>query len=343
MGKHRMPVTMALCGILLMAVVHTASAQDLRSGVEQLAEQIIKASPEGKELRIAVVDFQDLLNVTSDLGRFVANRLTTRLAQSQNFFVVERQRLGQVLQELRFSMTDLVDPAKAKELGRMVGVDAIVVGTVSDLGNQVDLDARIIEIDTSRMLLSASTTVSKDQVVSQLLERGRVAAEVPAFPGSPSAQTSMQTSPLPVSHSPGTSGPSFQNSFLRITSKAVSRSEDKKSINLVLHLENLTKEDIYLSMQQDGIGGGKASLIDDAGTIFALSQVTGISTVYTGYRKEKNNYTVFTPAAPYTIVMIFTSKKESKGTTLSFSADCFRHTDKVTDQFSVGLANLRAP
>lgn len=169
----------------LMLFSHTASAQDLRSGVEQLADQIIHVAPQDKTLRVAVIDFPDLLNIMSDLGRYIANRLTTRLAQSEKFFVVERQRLGQLLSELKFSMTDLVDPEKAKQLGQIVGVEAIVVGTVSDLGNQVDLDARVIEIDTSRMLVSVATTISKDQVVTQLMGRGRTAI---VFPSSSASQ-----------------------------------------------------------------------------------------------------------------------------------------------------------
>jgi TolB-like protein len=170
---------------LLIIISHTASAQDLRSGVEQLADQIIQVAPQDKTLRVAVIDFPDLLNVMSDLGRYIANRLTTRLAQSEKFFVVERQRLGQLLSELKFSMTDLVDPEKAKQLGQIVGVEAILVGTVSDLGNQVDVDARVIEIDTSRMLVSVATTISKDQVVTQLMGRGRTAI---VFPSSSASQ-----------------------------------------------------------------------------------------------------------------------------------------------------------
>jgi TolB-like protein len=151
---------------------------------------------------VAVADFPDLQNVTSDLGRYIASRLTTRLVQSPKFFVIERQRLSQVLAELNFSMSDLVDPAKAKRLGQMVGVEAIVVGTVSDLGNQVDLDARMIEIETNRMLLGATVTISKDPTVEDMLKRGRqetVATTPPVPPGSASgAAPAARPAPKPV-------------------------------------------------------------------------------------------------------------------------------------------------
>lgn len=127
MGTRTWLAAVLTClGLLLFAVL-TASAQDIRAGVEQLAFQIDKAAPEGRQLRVAVADFPDLQGVTSDFGRYVASRMTTRLAQSPRFFVIERQRLGQVLAELKFSMSDLVDPAKAKQLGRMAGVEAILI------------------------------------------------------------------------------------------------------------------------------------------------------------------------------------------------------------------------
>lgn len=172
----------------MLARANSVSAQDVRTGVEQLAGQIIKGAPEGRQIRVAVVDFPNLQGITSDLGRYIANRLTTRLAQSPKFFVIERQRLGQILAELKFSMSDLVDPAKAKQLGRMFGVEAIVVGTVSDLGNQVDIDARIIEIEVNRMLLGATVTISKDPTVTALLESGmQKPFTAPISPGRPPA------------------------------------------------------------------------------------------------------------------------------------------------------------
>ena len=66
-------------GSLLFSAL-TASAQDFRTGMEQLADRIAKAAPEGKQLRVAVADFPDLQGVISEFGRYIASRLTTRLA-----------------------------------------------------------------------------------------------------------------------------------------------------------------------------------------------------------------------------------------------------------------------
>jgi TolB-like protein len=177
-------ISATICALLSVSAQPVA-AQDVRSGVEQLAVQITKEAPEGRQLRVAVADFPDLQGGTSDLGRYIASRLTTRLAQSPKFFVIERQRLGQVLAELKFGMSDVVDPSKAKQLGKMAGVEAIIVGTVADVGNQFDFDARMIDIETNRLLLGATVTIAKDPAVDEMNRRGR--QESGASPTSPSA------------------------------------------------------------------------------------------------------------------------------------------------------------
>jgi TolB-like protein len=166
-------VAAVLACLPLMAAAQVA---DLKDGVERLAGQLAQSVPTGRVVRVVVTDFPDLQGVTSNLGRYIAERLTTRLsAQQKTFRVIERRRLAQVLSELKFGMSDLVDPAKAKQLGQLLGAEAIVVGTVSDLGNVVDLDARIIEIETSNILPGVSAVISKDETVRRMIDEGRAA------------------------------------------------------------------------------------------------------------------------------------------------------------------------
>lgn len=47
------------------------------------------------------------------------------------FTLIERNRLAQVLQEQRLAQSGLLDQAQAAQVGKILGVDAIVVGTVS--------------------------------------------------------------------------------------------------------------------------------------------------------------------------------------------------------------------
>lgn len=278
-------------GILLVYTTIPVPAQDLRKGVEQLAEQIIKTTPEGGQRRVAVVDFPDLQNVTSDLGRYIANRLTTRLGQSTKFLVIERQRLSQVLAELKLNMSDLVDPEKAKRLGQMVGVDAIVVGTISDLGNQVDLDARIIEIETNRMMLGETVTISKDQVVKEMLERGR---DLPAVASSPSTQSAPQAAAQPSTQSSAPrQGVKFQEfPKLRVEIEELQITPNKGVIVTLLYI-NKTKEELTIALNDPY---RKTSVIDNTGIQRSFDSGSGLSGGWDG--GSWNNGTSFLSILP---------------------------------------------
>jgi hypothetical protein len=146
----------------------------LRASVHQLADRLAESTPERRVLWLAVSEFADLDGVTSDLGRYVAERLTTRLSHHRDRFrLLERRRLAQVLEELRFGLSALADPRKIQQAGRMAGVDALVIGTVSERGRAVDVDARIVEVNTMAVVASAHVSISRSDPAIELLERGR--------------------------------------------------------------------------------------------------------------------------------------------------------------------------
>jgi TolB-like protein len=259
--------------VLLATSSGPAQAADLREGVEQLATAIAKSVPEGKQLRVAVTDLPDLQGVTSDLGRYIAERLTSRLIQSGRVRVIERRRLGQVLAELKFGMSDLVDPAKAKQLGRMAGVDALVVGSLSDLGNIIEVDARIIEVETSNMLLAATTTISKDDTVKAMSERGR------EMPAPPSAGASQPGAASTVSAPALALGTGKYQEFPQFRVEVASlQAMTKGRVALVLNYINKTQREFLITLPD--WCSNTTTMNDDAGNEYRCERHTGIETPY---------------------------------------------------------------
>lgn len=74
-----------------------------------------------------------------------------------------------MLQEQKLSSTGLIDPTSVRELGRILGVDAIVSGTISDLGISMKVNARIISTETGTVFAAASANITKDERVETLL------------------------------------------------------------------------------------------------------------------------------------------------------------------------------
>jgi len=130
--------------------------------------------------------------------------------------------------------------------------------------------------------------------------------------------------------------PSFRNNFLRITLQTINKSKDKRRVNLVLLMENITNDDIWLGFQSR-----TASLLGNEGVDWTDMKVRGIEAVY-GSNFGKEHYTVFSPGTINTINITFQTRRanESDETIFSFSCNMFRFVKKPT-RFSIGLTDMR--
>lgn len=93
--------------------------------------------------RVAILDFdyatvqnnvQALFNTNADIGKGIADLLVEKLVNTGSFSVIERKALAKVLAEQNFSNSDRADSSTAAKIGRLLGVDAIVVGSITQFG-----------------------------------------------------------------------------------------------------------------------------------------------------------------------------------------------------------------
>jgi hypothetical protein len=66
-------------------------------------------------------------------------------------------------------LSGLIDPNSAKELGKILGVDAIISGTITDLGDAIKVNARLISTETGQIFSVASEEYIKDNTVKKLM------------------------------------------------------------------------------------------------------------------------------------------------------------------------------
>jgi len=78
--------------------------------------------------KIAVLDFEGYEQEYA--GQAVAGDLIAKLQSLGQLEVLERAQIKQVLAEHSLSMTGVVDPKTAKELGNMLGAEALIMGSV---------------------------------------------------------------------------------------------------------------------------------------------------------------------------------------------------------------------
>ncbi|MFH1006213.1 MAG: FlgO family outer membrane protein [Candidatus Latescibacterota bacterium] len=163
---------------------------DLDSRLAELTRQIVNSLTKTGKTKIAVIEFSDLDGNITEFGKYLSEELITRLFTTGKFEVVERQLLNKVLEEHKLTLTGLIDETSAKELGKILGVDAIASGSVTDLGASVKVNARLIATETGSVFAVAAVKIVKDATVEKLMQKvSSVAIAATAKPSTPQSTT----------------------------------------------------------------------------------------------------------------------------------------------------------
>src|ERR1019366_1486945 len=93
--------------------------------------------------RVAVMDFDygtvrtsvaALFGTDQDVGKGITDLIVDKLVNDGVYSVIERKQLDKIIKEQNFSNSDRADPASAAKIARILGVDAIIVGSITQFG-----------------------------------------------------------------------------------------------------------------------------------------------------------------------------------------------------------------
>ena len=89
-------------------------------------------------------------------GRTLAEIMVEEAKASAGARVVERERLDQVLRELRLAKDAVMDQATAVRAGRLLGAGRMVFGSFSVLGHGFALTARVVSVETGEIVAAVT-------------------------------------------------------------------------------------------------------------------------------------------------------------------------------------------
>jgi len=287
--KKKLYSLIIMVAFLCLIGVHPSStfaAADLESGISQLSQQISKNMTESGKKAIAVVEFSDLDGNITAFGQFLAEELITQLFMISpgQFEVVERRQLMKVLSEQRLTMSGLLDAKAMESVGKILGIEAIVTGSVANLGSVVKVNARLIGVDTARVFAVAATKIPNTDIVKDLL--GKEAAPV-QFYTEPSSTTASQQPVQRVRTSRKSKPQDFGN--FRIETESLKVMADG-GIMVALSYINLTDKEFEITM--DYPPKESAFAVDNAGNEYVLLKSSGMAR-----RGEDPNYDIRHPGA----------------------------------------------
>ena len=162
--------------------------------------------------KVAVLDFnyatvmtsvQAVFGTNQDIGKGISDLLVNQLVNDGTYRVIERNALDKILKEQNFSNSDRADANTAAKIGKILGVDAIITGDITQFGRDdqnksvggsafshwgskyglgnvgtkkakavVEITARLIDVNTAEILASATGHGESDRSGTNLLGGG---------------------------------------------------------------------------------------------------------------------------------------------------------------------------
>ena len=105
----------------------------------------------GTRLSLAILPFENK-GGSPEVSSMVQDNMITTLYNLRRFKILERSKIDEIVKEQKLGMTGFIDPAKAVKVGKVAGVDAILMGSISSTATGVAITARLIDTETGTII-----------------------------------------------------------------------------------------------------------------------------------------------------------------------------------------------
>lgn len=164
---------LAVAAVFMSACAPSKSVKTQQALSANVTEEVTSKYT-GPKRRIGVVEFENKSAYGQGrLGGAASDILVTELVKSGKFIVVERDRISKLMEEQKYQAQGMTDPMTVAKIGQLMGLEAIVVGSVSQFGvkkegsdylltqskrqvAEVTVDIRLVDVQSGQVILADS-------------------------------------------------------------------------------------------------------------------------------------------------------------------------------------------
>ena len=115
---------------------------------------LLGAAPAKPTVAVMYFDYQGKSEEMAVLRKGLAQMLISDLPGGEAYTLVERDRLQDLLEELKLNKGATVDPSTAQRVGKLLGARYLVLGGYLDLLGTLRVDARVVRVETGEVVRS---------------------------------------------------------------------------------------------------------------------------------------------------------------------------------------------
>ncbi len=116
------------------------------------------AVKKSEKLAVAILEL-DGNNITEAETKALSDRLRIEIFNAGVYEVMEREKMNRILDEMQFQISDCTSDECAVEIGRLIGVNKMIAGSISKVGEFYTVSIRLIDVETGKIEATATEDI----------------------------------------------------------------------------------------------------------------------------------------------------------------------------------------
>lgn len=161
-------ILLLVCFSLIFSTAFTQSTFD--KSLNELSADIAGKLSQKNKKKIVVLYVTDINKAQTVAGKYMADVISVNVVNDQgNFEVFDRENLSGIVEAKKMIAEGYIDAIKAKELGRILAVDAIVIGNYTVLTTTLKITLKALDVNSGFVIAATMKDLPITEDVGALL------------------------------------------------------------------------------------------------------------------------------------------------------------------------------
>lgn len=159
-----------LCLIMILLYTATYSQESFKKSLEAISTDLCAKILAKEKKKVVVLFITDINKAQTTTGKYMADVVSFNIVNNPNgFSVFDRENLAGIVEAKKLISDGYIDANNAKQLGKILAVEAIVVGNYTVLASTLSLTIKAIDVNDGFVIAQSMKDLPIDKDAAALL------------------------------------------------------------------------------------------------------------------------------------------------------------------------------
>lgn len=170
---------MFLTFLLSLTICYSQTPSAFDKALDEISTDLAAKLKALDKLKIVVLYITDIDKQMTSAGKYLADVISVNIVNNPgSFMVFDRGNLNEIVEAKKLFAEGYIDATKAQELGKILGVNAIIIGNYTQLSNTIKLTLKALDSNTGFVVAASMKDLPLNNDAGVLLGINIVSQEV---------------------------------------------------------------------------------------------------------------------------------------------------------------------